>query len=62
MCTRAGSAIKLYEIFSNRYINGAYYESSDDIWYPIQWGWDGHYINEEERALDLVNIMQDQCA
>jgi len=61
MCTRSGSNIRLYDIFPNRYINGAYHESCDDVWYPVQWGWDGHY-GEGERALDLVNIIEDQLA
>ena len=55
IATRGGSEIKFYEIFDGRYINGAYYESSEDIWYPCQWGSDGLY-GDRNTSIDLVNI------
>lgn len=54
MRTRSGYDIKFYEIYESRYINGAYYDNAVDVWYPRQWGWDGHdYMFERE--LDLVH-------
>ena len=53
--TRGGSDVKFYEIFDGRYINGAYYESSEDIWYPCQWGADGVY-GDRDTAIDLMNV------
>lgn len=55
IATRGGSDVRFYEIFEGRYINGAYYESSEDVWYPCQWGFDGMY-GDKPTAIDLVNI------
>lgn len=55
MQTRGGSDIRLYELFSPRYINGAYHERETDIWFPVQWDWHGFYGNKPS-SLDLVNI------
>ena len=61
MQTRGGSDIRLYELFPERYINGAYYEGETDIWFPVQWAWTGFYGNNPS-ALDLVNVYVDQVA
>ena len=53
--TRGGSDVRLYDIFDGRYINGAYYEQSEDIWYPCQWSSTGEY-GDKPTALDLINI------
>lgn len=53
--TRGGSEVKIYEVFNARYINGAYYSTDDDIWYPVQWSYDGTY-GFKKSALDLVNV------
>ncbi len=53
--TRGGCEVRLYDIFDGRYFNGAYYDSSDDIWYPLQWGRDGMY-GATRSDLDLVNV------
>lgn len=55
VATRGGSDVKFYEIFYGRYINGAYYEPSEDIWYPCSWDFTGQY-SDKRSALDLVNI------
>ena len=52
--TRAGSDVRFYDIFDGRYINGAYYDPDDDVWYPCQWGPDGKY-GDRNCAIDLVN-------
>ena len=52
--TRCGYQVKIYEAFAGRYFNGAYYDSTTDIWYVRQWDKDG-YDEEREKALDLVN-------
>lgn len=52
--TRGGSAVRIYEIFYGDYVNGAYYAEDRDVWFPIQWGWDGAYA-QKKSALDLVN-------
>ena len=52
--TRCGYQVKIYEIFNMRYINGAYYDTTTDVWFPRQWDKDG-YDEEREKALDLVN-------
>ena len=52
--TRGGSEVRLYDIFANRYVNGAYYDPCDDVWYPCQWGMSGEY-GARKSALDLVN-------
>lgn len=59
MQTRGGSDVRLYDIFESRYINGAYYEPQDDVWYPCQWDWNG-YFSDKKSACDLVNIPKDQ--
>jgi hypothetical protein len=51
-CTR--SCVKLYEV-SMGYINGAYHEDINDIWYPVQWGKNGMYANKPSK-LDLINV------
>lgn len=54
MRTRGGSAVKLYEIFESDYVNGAYYDEESDVWFPVQWDWNGFYASKPS-ALDLVN-------
>lgn len=53
--TRGGCEVRLYDIFDGRYINGAYYDSSDDIFYPLQWSCDGMY-GATRSDLDIVNV------
>lgn len=53
--TRGGCDVHIYEVFNNRYINGSYYDSSDDIYYPLQWSCDGMY-GATRSDLDLVNV------
>ena len=53
--TRAGSDVRIYEIFYERYINGAYYSEDDDTWYPSQWDSQGMYASKPS-SLDLVNV------
>lgn len=53
--TRGGSEIKIYEVFYNRYVNGCYYEQSEDIYYPCQWDLNGKY-GDKPCSLDLINI------
>lgn len=55
MQTRGGSDVRIYDIFESRYINGAYLETSTDIWYPMQWDWNGFYAEKPSDA-DLINI------
>jgi len=38
----------------SRYLNGAYYDPSDDVYYPCQWSISGEY-GTRKSALDLVN-------
>lgn len=52
--TRAGSAVEIYYIREGVYINGAYYGGVDDVWWPVQWDWEGNYASKKS-ALDLVN-------
>ena len=52
--TRAGSRVEIYFVHDGLYINGAYYEPQDDVWWPVQWDWNGSYGNKQS-ALDLVN-------
>ncbi len=52
--TRAGSQVRIYEIFYRDYLNGAYYDEEADVWWPCQWGFDGRYTDKQS-ALDLVN-------
>ncbi len=54
VATREGSPVRIYDIFDSRYINGAYYEKETDIWYPLQWDWNGQYATHPS-ASDLVN-------
>ena len=54
IATRAGSPVRIYDIFESRYINGAYYERETDIWYPLQWDWNGQYATHPSSS-DLVN-------
>ena len=55
--TRGGSDVKLYDIYESRYINGAYLEKVNDIWYPVQWDWQGNYTTETHCSLDLINVV-----
>ena len=55
IATRIGNEVKFYEIFDGRYINGAYYEASDDVWYPKQWGLDGSLTPDSRDDFDLIN-------
>ena len=59
MQTRGGSDVRIYEIFESRYINGAYHEPDDDVWYPVQWDWNGFY-SDKKSAVDLINISENQ--
>ena len=52
--TKAGSEVKIYEVFYGRYLNGAYYEPSEDVWYVCSWDSSGKY-SDRDCALDLVN-------
>jgi hypothetical protein len=52
--TRAGSQIKIYEVFDSRYVNGAVYDETDDVWYVYSWCYDGSYT-DKPCSLDLVN-------
>lgn len=52
--TRGGSDVRIYDIFESRYINGAYLETETDIWYPMQWDWNGFYASNPSHA-DLIN-------
>ena len=61
MQTRAGSEIRIYEVFDKRYVNGAYYESSEDIWYPCQWDSSGLY-GDKPTSIDLVNVKEREVA
>ena len=55
VATRGGNEVKIYEIFYGRYVNGAYYEPSEDVYYPCSWDFTGQYADKRS-ALDLVNI------
>ncbi len=55
--TRAGSSVKIYEMFYGRYANGAYYDSSTDVYYPCQWDMSGVY-GSRKSPLDLVNVKE----
>jgi len=59
MQTRGGSDVRIYEIFESRYINSAYYETDDDVLYPVQWDWNGFY-SDKKSAVDLINISENQ--
>ena len=52
--TRSEHDVRIYEIFYERYLNGAYYDRDTDIWYPRQWNFDGDdYLGEF--TLGLIN-------
>ena len=53
--TRAGSDVRVYEIFYQDYINGAYYDEDSDVWWPCQWAFNGQYASKPS-SLDLVNV------
>lgn len=53
--TRGGSEVRIYEIFYQDYINGAWYEEDRDVWIPAQWDFQGHFASKQS-ALDLVNV------
>lgn len=53
--TRNGFEVRIYEVFDRRYLNGAYYEASDDVWYPKQWGLDGSLTPDSRDDFDLIN-------
>ena len=57
--TRIGNDCRFYEIFNGRYINGAWYEESDDVWYPQQWGVDGRVSPDTRDDLDLINAKKE---
>lgn len=52
--TRCKYSVRLYDIVSERYINGAFYDRDTDIWWPMQWNWDGK-DEKGQKAFDLVN-------
>lgn len=55
IATRCDYPVRFYDIFVDRYINGAYYDRDTDIWYSRQWDWDGTDALGE-RNLDLRNV------
>jgi len=55
MRTRGGSLIRIYEVFESDYVNGAVYDESSDVWYPMQWDWNGNYASKPSAA-DLINV------
>ena len=55
VATRAGSDVRIYEIFYEDYINGAYYDEDSDVWWPCQWSFNGRYADKPS-SLDLVNV------
>ena len=55
IATRGGSDVRVYEVFYNDYINGAYYNSDQDVWYPCQWDINGLY-SDKHSQLDIVNV------
>ena len=57
MQTRGGSDVRLYDIYESRYINGAYL--SNDVWYPVQWDWNGEYKTGTTSSLDLINVVDE---
>ena len=59
MKTRGGSPVRLYDIFESDYCNGSYYNAESDVWYPVQWDWNGKYAHKPS-ALDLVNVRKTQ--
>ena len=52
--TRDGEGVKIYEVFEGRYINGAVYDETSDIWFPHQWNGDGTF-GSNPCGSDLVN-------
>jgi hypothetical protein len=44
-------------MFYGRYANGAYYDSSTDVYYPCQWDMSGVY-GSRKSSLDLVNVKE----
>ena len=57
LSTRSDHDIRLYEVFEGRYINGAYYDSDTDIWWPRQWNYDGSDALGEY-TLGLYNVRE----
>lgn len=55
MRTRGGSLIRIYEVFESDYVNGAVYDECSDVWYPMQWDWNGNYASKPSAA-DLINV------
>lgn len=53
--TRMGSEVRIYEIFYQDYINGAYYDEESEVWWPCQWDFQGNYADKKS-SLDLVNV------
>ncbi len=56
IATRAGHDVRIYEVFYPKYLNGAFYEAEDDVWYPQQWNMDGSVFVDTKDDLDLRNI------
>lgn len=56
IATRAGHDVRIYEVFSGKYLNGAFYDAEDDVWYPQQWNMDGSISLDKKDDLDLVNV------
>jgi hypothetical protein len=46
--------VELYYIHEGKYINGAYFDTESEVWWPVQWDWEGNYASKKS-ALDLVN-------
>lgn len=61
MRTRGGSLIRIYEVFESDYVNGAVYDESSDVWYPMQWDWNGNYASKPSAA-DLINTQEPKKA
>lgn len=53
--TRAGSSVEIYYIREGVYINGAYFDEGNEVWWPVQWDWEGNYAAKKS-ALDLINV------
>ena len=43
------------EVFESDYVNGAVYDECSDVWYPMQWDWNGNYASKPSAA-DLINV------
>ncbi len=59
--TRAGSEIKIYEVYRETLI-GAWYDNTEDRWIPTCWTLSGYFLpvnqggKQFKSSLDLVNV------